>query len=498
MHPQREDGRRTHPWSAVDPVIEELRGRAVESPNSRRVSNLFTTRAVGFWEGCDIAKDRRAFEQANIPSRLQDLSLKFWILLVLVGGAAGLGALLMMGILHEAQHLAFHYQSGPFSVAVAHRSDARRLGVLVVDGAVTGGGLYLMQRFFGGTGGEPTAVVWTESGRLSLLRTLLSGALTEITVGFGASLGREAAPQHVGAAWADFVARVTHLPRHQRTLLVACGAGAGLGAVYNVPLAGAAFALELYLGTISIPLVVPAILASAVATGVSWLALPNRATYLVPPLGDPTLLIMVMAVVWGPLMGLLSAAYVHFIAWANDHRPRAIALAVEPVVLFFGLGLVAMKYPLVLGNGSDLAQFAFTGSGGIVSLAALAVLKPAATVGSLRSGASGGLFTPTLSFGAVMGALMGHIWIQLVPASWSPAYAVVGAAAMLAAAMEAPLTAVLFVWELTRTIDAMMVPLLVAVVGATLVAQHLDLRSIYSARLPLENRANEHHQETRL
>lgn len=433
--------------------------------------------------GFVIASDGRAYEQANIPNRLTDLSLKFWVLLVLVGVAAGLGAILMMGILREAQHVAFHYQNGPFSTAVAHSSAARRVGILVGDGALTGGALYLLRRVLGGTGGEPTEVVWTEAGRLSLVKTLLSAAVSEITVGLGASLGREAAPQHAGAAWGDFIARVTGLPRHERMLLIASGAGAGLGAVYNVPLAGAAFALELYLGTISLPLVLPAMLASAIATGVSWLALPNRATYEVPHLGSPTLALVAFSVLMGPFMGLLSAIYVHAIVWAHDHRPQGTLLALEPLVLFFGLGLVAIKYPLILGNGRDLAQFAFTGSGGLMTLAVLAFLKPVATVGSLRSGASGGLFTPTLSFGATVGALAGYFWTHGLHVGGTPAYAVIGAAAMLAAAMEAPFTAVLFVLELTRTIDAVMAPLLIAVLGSLLTAQHLDLHSIYSARL---------------
>ncbi|NMP24288.1 chloride channel protein [Sulfobacillus harzensis] len=390
----------------------------------------------------------------------------------------------MMGILREVQHLAFQYQVGPFARAVARTSDGRRVVVLMLDGLVTGVGLYAMRRFLGGSGGQPTEVVWTRSGRLSFLRTLLSGALSEITVGMGASLGREAAPQHLGAAWADVLARWTHLPKEQRALLIASGAGAGLGAVYNVPLAGAAFALEIYLGTISLPLALPAMLASAVATAVSWIALPNHVTYLVPPLSTPSGSLLIFSLLVGPVMGLLSGAYIRLVVWAHDHQPRHWALALEPMLRASALGLVAMKYPLVLGNGRDLAQFAFTGSAGLATYAALTGIKPLATVGTLRSGASGGLFTPTLSVGAVSGALLGHLWIHLAHGAWNPGYALVGAAAMLGAAMEAPVTAILFVLELTRTIDAIMVPLLIGALSSTMVARHLDWHSIYSARLP--------------
>jgi len=102
----------------------------------------------------------------------------------------------------------------------------------------------------------------------------------------------------------------------------------------------------------------------------------------------------------------------------------------------------------------------------------------------LRSGASGGLFTPTFSFGAALGAFLGHLWAVLWPGVPGSSYAVVGAAAMLGAAMQAPMAATAFAIELTNSVNPSMVAILFAVVGATLVAHRLELRSIYSARLP--------------
>lgn len=431
-----------------------------------------------------MTKQSRGTEQANVPPRLQDLSLKFWLLVVLVGVGAGVGAMAMMGILRGVQHVAFAYHSGEFTTAVSHHSDARRVIVLLLGGLITGMGLWRLRRNKEGTGGEPTEVVWTESGRLSFTRTVISGGLSEVTVGMGASLGRESAPQRVGAALADFVGRHFSLPTHQRSILIACGAGAGLAAIYNVPLAGAVFAAELYLGTISLPFVLPALLASGVATAVSWITLRTGPAYDIPRLPHPTVSVLIFALALGPILGVLSGGYIRVIVWATDHQPKGRWLVMEPIILFGLLGLLAIQYPLLLGNGKDLAQFAYTGSGGILTYVALTILKPLATTGSLRSGATGGLFTPTLSLGAIAGALFGHLWITLWPGAPLATYAVIGSAALLAAAMQAPVTAILFVLELTQTIDAIMVPLLIAVVGATLTARHLDLRSIYSGRLP--------------
>lgn len=270
--------------------------------------------------------ESRGVEQANVPSHLSDLPPRFWILVVLTGIGAGVGAILMMGVLRVVQHLAFDYHTGEFSTAVAAHSAERLVIVLAIGGMITGIGLWALRRFTGSTGGEPTEVVWSRTGNLSLIRTLLTGVLSEVTVAMGGSIGREAAPQRTGAAAGGFLARRFSLPRDQQALLIACGAGAGLGAVYNVPLAGALFALEIYLGTMSLPLVLPALLTSGIAVVVSWIALPAHTVYLVPKLANPTVSLLVFAVVVGPVMGIASAGYVKIITWASDHPEGAAAL----------------------------------------------------------------------------------------------------------------------------------------------------------------------------
>ncbi len=149
------------------------------------------------------------------------------------------------------------------------------------------------------------------------------------------------------------------------------------------------------------------------------------------------------------------------------------------------VGLIAIGFPYVLGNGRDLAQLAMTGSTGLLGLLALALLKPLATNVTLGSGVSGGLFTPTFSFGAVLGALLGHAWARLWPGGDPASYAVVGASAMLAAGMQAPVAAIAFAVELTGDSQRIMVAMLVAAAGAILICRRFEQRSIYSARLPL-------------
>jgi H+/Cl- antiporter ClcA len=130
-----------------------------------------------------------------------------------------------------------------------------------------------------------------------------------------------------------------------------------------------------------------------------------------------------------------------------------------------------------------MAHDAFTGAGALTLLLALFALKPLVTALCLGSGASGGLFTPTLSTGAVLGGAAGLAWSLAWPGSPAGAYALVGAAAMLGAAMQAPLAGLVLVLELTHSGFGLMIPMAAATVAATVVARQVDGYSIYTARL---------------
>ena len=144
---------------------------------------------------------------------------------------------------------------------------------------------------------------------------------------------------------------------------------------------------------------------------------------------------------------------------------------------------VAVAFPQLYGNGKGMAHDAFVGVGSIGLLVALAVLKPLVTALCLGAGASGGLFTPVMSTGAVLGAALGIAWSQVWPGSPIGAYALIGAAAMIGAGMQAPLAALVLVLELTHSGFGLMVPMMVATVIATAITRWIDGYSIYTARL---------------
>ena len=428
---------------------------------------------------------RRHFShQPNVPGRgiVAGYSLRFWGLVVLIGVAAGVGAAVLTLLLNAVQYAAWDYRSGSFLRAVMSATAARHLVVLLAAGVIAGIGALMIVRVRGSGPGEISEALWLGGGHLSFWRCQARGALSIVIVGMGASLGREGAPQLTGAAAASVLSEWAQLPAWQRRLLVACGAGAGMAAVYNVPLGGALFAVEVLLGTLSLPVVLPAVAMSAIATVIAWVAVPDRATYLVPVFHVRASQV-VWAVIIGPLAGIVAVGWVRVIAAVNTLKPRRWGRVLAPVVIFTALGAVSITYPQILGNGKDTVALALTNQLGVGLLVALVVLKPLATAACLGSGAPGGLFTPTLTFGVLFGDLLGHGWAAIWPGPAIGSYAIIGGAAVLAASMQGPLSAVVLTLELTHTADGLMVPILLAVAEATIVARVLGAPSIYSARL---------------
>jgi H+/Cl- antiporter ClcA len=424
-------------------------------------------------------------EQPNITSDGQAaLTPVFWLMVALTGVATGLLGDLMMVILFNVQHLAFGYHTGTFEAGAEHASAARRVTSLVVAGAFGGVAWFLLRRYTKGKRSEIDDAIWNGDGRLSFRRSLGTSVISEVVIGMGASIGREAAPKLMGGASASVLARWSRLTPQQRRLLVACGGGAGLAAVYNVPLGGALFTAEVLWGSISLPVILPALACSVIATTTAWLYLPAHAIYTGIPDYRTSGSLLAWALLAGPLIGLISAGYIRLIGWVSHHRAAGLTALVAPLLAFGVLGVIGIRYPQLFGNGQDMARDAFLGAGSFGLLLALAALKPMVTALCIGSGASGGLFTPTLSTGAVLGGLLGLAWNLAWPGTPTGAYAMIGAAAMVGASTQAPLAALALVLELTQKGLEIIVPMMIATASATIVAYYIDGYSIYSARLP--------------
>jgi H+/Cl- antiporter ClcA len=402
-----------------------------------------------------------------------------WLILVLVtfvtGVASGLGGMVLALLLRLVQHIAYGHglhtivTRVSFLHEVTAASDLRRFLALCSCGAVAGIGWWLLYRF-----GAPLVSIRQavqKGGRMPFWATLTHAILQIVTVGLGSPLGREVAPRELGAALATKLCARASLPPESTRIMIACGAGAGLAAVYNIPLGGTLFTLEVLLGTFSLPASVAALGTCVIATLVAQLGLGNEFQYSVPPLAiSPS--IIVWSLFAGPVIGAGAYLFVRVTDAARASAPRDWHLAVSCALVFPVIGLLAIPFPQLLGNGKGLAQAGFDSEVGLALAATLLLLRLVVLVASLRAGAEGGLLTPGLSIGALVGVILGSFWNHVWPTQSLAGFAIIGAAAFLASSMKMPLTTIVLTVEFTGIGQEFLIPLSLAVAGS-LSALHL-------------------------
>jgi len=396
-----------------------------------------------------------------------------WLILVLVslaiGVGSGLAGMVLALLLRLVQHISYghglHNIFGrvSFLQEVTAASDLRRFLALCSCGAVAGIGWWLLYRF-----GAPLVSIRQavrKGGGMPFGATLTHAILQIVTVGLGSPLGREVAPRELGAALATKLSARANLTPEYTRIMIACGAGAGLAAVYNVPLGGTLFTLEVLLGTFSLPASVAALATCAIATLVAWLGLGNGLQYSVPSVAvSPSIIVWSLLV--GPLIGAAAYLFVRVTETARARAPRDWRLAVSCALVFPIIGLLAIPFPQLLGNGKGLAQAGFDNEVGLALAGILLLLRLVVLVTSLRAGAEGGLLTPGLSIGALLGIILGTCWNHVWPTGSLTDFAIIGGAAFLASSMKMPLTAIVLTVEFTGIGPEFLVPLSLAVAGS--------------------------------
>lgn len=393
------------------------------------------------------------------------------VAVVLAGLAVGAVGVLCTLLLHLVQHLLYGYHAGTFLLGVEATSPRRRVLALAAAGPVVGTAWWWHRRHVDGDSLSVTRALRDHSARLPLLHTLIDAALQVVAVGAGASMGREGAPRQAGAALGTWIGGRLGLLAAQRSTLLAAGAGAGLAVVYDVPVAGVCFTLELLLGSLAWRRVVPTVVVTGIATVVSWPVLTRQPSYVVHGTGFSWPVLAAAA----PIGILAAAAGLGFSAImraAREHAPGGATVIGAVTVGFVFVGLLGARYPALLGNGKGLAQVAFAGTVSVGALAVMTVLKPVATAACLRAGAIGGLLTPALATGAAGGLLAGRGWDRVWPGGPGVDYALLGAAAMLAVTQRAAWTAMVLTVELTRA-DPGVVPALVLAVAVAVLTVRL-------------------------
>ncbi len=430
-----------------------------------------------------------------------------WWLTVLgavVGIVTALGAIGFDKALHLVAHAATDAQAAlPLWALPA---------IPMAGALVTGVLVYFFAREAGGHGvPQVLDALIRRSGnipaRIGITKVLASIA----TVGTGGSAGTEGPIIQIGSTTGSVLARRLGVPREHVGTLVGCGAAAGVSAIFNAPLAGVFFAMEILLRDFSLKTFTPIVIASVFATAVAHEFGGSsdaifefeliHYTFAAAELPSYAVLGLVCAVV--------ATAFTHVLHAGEDLAAKLpVHPIVKPVLGALLLGLLGIAYlaphgsdapatPAFFGNGYetilmllDPAQYS-GGLGGRPILTAiwfvvlLCACKIIATTFTLGTKGSGGVFAPSLFLGACAGAAfgMGLEEVGLLPVAASPAsYALVGMAAVVAGTTFAPLTAILLLFEMTQE-PRVLAPIMLAAIVSTAMGRVLMRDSIYTFRL---------------
>jgi len=319
-----------------------------------------------------------------------------------------------------------------------------------------------------------------KGGVISLGETLRWLCAALVTLATGGSLGREGPMMRLSAALGSKLGRLCQLePRHLRMLVCAAAASA-LAAVYNSPIGGSMFALEILMGSFALDVFGPVVVASVLSTLVFRMAMGNLPRFVIPHYELVSAWELPAYLVLGVLGGVVSLLFGKALYWAEDAfeklpGPRWL----KPALGFGLLGCIGLFLPHVFGNGYDPVNMVLHEDVSLPFklLLILLVAKMLATVLTFGSGGAGGLFMPSLMIGALLGGAFGHrihLWFPAHTAEQG-AYALVGMGAIVAGTTHAPITAIMMIFEQTNSYQIVLPLMFVCVIS------HLTVR-LFGAR----------------
>lgn len=417
-----------------------------------------------------------------------------WLLGVITGAISAYAAIAFILSLHGISLLVFGADHDALASGVEDIPFWQILLVPTAGGLIVAGLLWLGETRNWLPRGQASAVAdviearAARQGQIELPNGLLSAAISAISLGSGGSAGREGPVVHLGAAISSFIARRLGLPARSARILLACGAASAVAASFNAPVAGALFAFEIVLGHYALRSIAPVAVASVTGALISRLHLGASPAFAMPALSPASIWDLPGVVGLGLAAALLASAFI----LTSIHLPRLIAQQSErmgwplwalPPIGGLCLGGLAILAPEILGVGYEPTAAALAGSYALGTLLALVVLKLLAVGITLGFRFGGGVFSPSLYLGAMLGAAFGGVLAMTgAETAGVPFYAVVGMGAVAGAALGAPLSTTLIVFELTASYEAS-VAVLIAVSLATVLSQSLAGGSVFHKQI---------------
>ncbi|MFQ5740596.1 MAG: chloride channel protein [Acidobacteriota bacterium] len=400
---------------------------------------------------------------------------------LVVGVGTGFGALFFRWLIKTMNTLAFSGGKqvleflGPYYVAL----------IPAAGGLVVGPLIYWFAREAKGHGvPEVMEAVALKGGRIRPVVVLIKTLASATCLGTGGAAGREGPIVQIGSAFGSTVGQSLRMSDDRIRMLVTCGAAGGIAATFNAPVAGVIFALEVILGEFAIRHFSAVVVSSVTASVIAQVFLGNAPAFEVPQYALQNPWELVLYVVLGVLAGVVGVGFIRMLYWTEDlFDAWRFPEYMKPALGGLGVGLIGVYAPQIFGVGYETIGQVLHGQL-LFSTLVLLFLKMLATSLTLGSGGSGGIFAPSLFMGSMLGSAFGGVASRLLPGLVAPsgAYALVGMAAVFAAAAHAPITAIIILFEMTGDYRIIL-PLMLSTVISVLLAGRLETESIYTLKL---------------
>lgn len=400
----------------------------------------------------------------------RDQQLRLSVLALVVGVIAGLGAVVFREMIELVQHGFFGLSTERLASFAASLPGWRVVLAPALAGLFVGLFVKIALRDQRSHGvAEVIEASAIHGGRMTLRDGLVSAIVSAVSIGGGASVGREGPAIHLGGALASTVGQFFKLDRSQARIILGAGAAAAIAASFNAPFAGVFFAHEVIIGHYALPAFAPVAIASVTGTIITRVYFGASPAFIITGHEISSFLEMPAFALLGVICAIAAIAFIRLVPMVQDiharlKTPRWAAPAVGGLIV----GVMALWLPEVLGVGYEATDRALNGEYLLITLIALAVAKLLATVICLGSGFGGGVFSPSLFIGAMVGGAFGVVAALPFPelASSLGAYTITGMGATAAAVLGAPISTTLMIFELTGDYQ-LTIAVLMAVVVAT-------------------------------
>ena len=323
-------------------------------------------------------------------------------------------------------------------------------------------------------------------GRMSLTDGLKAAVVSAVSIGSGASVGREGPVVHLGASLGAWASKRLHLGRTASRTLLGCGVAAAVSASFNAPIAGTFFALEVVVGHYALTAFAPIVIAAVIGTMVSRMHYGDFPAFILPDAPS-------IASFWefpafallGCVAAMIAIMFMRLTFLTEDVLNKTpVPTWARPALGGLAIGVIALAFPQVLGVGYEATDAALSGLYPLWLLIALIVLKTAATGISLGCGFGGGVFSPSLFIGAMVGGAYGILATSAFPdlSSGHGAYTIIGMGAVAGAVLGAPISTILMVFELTNDY-AITIAVMIATSVASIITHQYEGHSFFTWQL---------------